>query len=918
MRSAFRPSLFIPLVALCASCAHVAPPPPKAPPIDDAKGESFTHHLGSFHVASVGEYAIGPFLAVGGDSGLVAYIANGRDSGHRDLVTVPVARYGAPSRDPKTSLELSGDTTTLVFRAGANTVGPRRFFAGWVTLTDRGSSLNWTALGPDGVPFAEPVRIADTRGHIIWTDLVPTPEGGVIAWAEDRGGGATDVLIAAIGNDGTVTSLPMQLASHAVAWQLVPSGSGIGLALAHSKRRAANGPTKEGAMLTWYKLDSLGHPAAAPATVGQLPPDTLAFDAASSPHGTYFAWTDHTSPEPHVAITYLGAEGHVDARRTLRDPSRGGALIRMVEGTSGPVIAWHEFDRAAIQRVHIETLGGGAQMHTTHERILELASLASFELGVTGNGIAVIAKMPVCPSGNDCGNSPVETTYLRFDSNLTKEQRTGLRVGDQIESPALAWSLGCMNTDCLALAAASGRPTPIHTLNLYANSMSPVVQPRLAQKIEPHIGTIETLATMRPVIEVASTTVHMPAPIAAAPAPHGEAAAKAAPAAHAKHAAHSVTLLALLSKPEGELVGARKRGRDTASLSVLALGDHASGATPQPIADDVSPFGGVAIAAGGAPSDGAAVAWAAVEEGEASIYVARVDGAGRRASKLRLAKFRATPGRVAITWSAGRSGKSEHVPGWIVAWIESEGTVGSVRATKVSVDLQRLAPISRVTSAEADASEVSVLGRSDGAWVAWSDARGEGTNGVADIFVSRIGNDCARVLPERRVVATAAHSRSPVLARWGGGVAVGWIEDHGHEGHSEGGVYGAYMIGIAPSGEPTGHVTKIAGGTEATVGGLTLSGHASGDHSRGDLLRGLVVSEAVDPDAPQTGRHPRKRLVLEASEISDGKLKVNRFVSLQLGAVDVPMTVAGDDIYFFDAGPRADYRLRRARFTANK
>jgi hypothetical protein len=74
---------------------------------------------------------------------------------------------------------------------------------------------------------------------------------------------------------------------------------------------------------------------------------------------------------------------------------------------------------------------------------------------------------------------------------------------------------------------------------------------------------------------------------------------------------------------------------------------------------------------------------------------------------------------------------------------------------------------------------VSLAVAGDVVWAAWSDPRDNPRDGLADIFVATLrSKDAAPTGHEVRVLATAAHSRSPQLAAVeGGGAIVGWIED---------------------------------------------------------------------------------------------------------------------------------------------
>jgi hypothetical protein len=86
-------------------------------------------------------------------------------------------------------------------------------------------------------------------------------------------------------------------------------------------------------------------------------------------------------------------------------------------------------------------------------------------------------------------------------------------------------------------------------------------------------------------------------------------------------------------------------------------------------------------------------------------------------------------------------------------------------------------PERHVGTAASTATGVQLLVRGDSLVVVWSDARGQ-TQGVSDIFVARLTTkDLSVIGPERPIMATSTHSRSPAITAFGEGAAVVWIED---------------------------------------------------------------------------------------------------------------------------------------------
>ena len=183
------------------------------------------------------------------------------------------------------------------------------------------------------------------------------------------------------------------------------------------------------------------------------------------------------------------------------------------------------------------------------------------------------------------------------------------------------------------------------------------------------------------------------------------------------------------------------------------------------------PIGGIAMAAGGSADDGAALAWVARDEGDAAVHVARLNRNAHATREVRISPPKSDSSDVAVAWTGD---------GWVIAWVDAREGNGEVYATKVDRDFKRMGRDERITSAAGDAGGVSLATSGSLVWVAWSDPRDSPREGVADVFVAALhAKDASPAGREARVLATAAHSRSPQLVAAGddGGALVGWIED---------------------------------------------------------------------------------------------------------------------------------------------
>ena len=177
----------------------------------------------------------------------------------------------------------------------------------------------------------------------------------------------------------------------------------------------------------------------------------------------------------------------------------------------------------------------------------------------------------------------------------------------------------------------------------------------------------------------------------------------------------------------------------------------------------------MAIAPGGKPEDGAVVAWVARDGGNPQVHLSHVDAAGRRLGELQLTEVKGDASDVAVAWVGD---------GWVVGWVDGRDGNGEVYAAKVTPALEKAGREERITKAVGDAGSVSLAVKGDTVWVAWSDPRESPREGLSDVYATTLrARDAHKTGEDVRVLATAAHSRSPQIVPAGDGALVAWIED---------------------------------------------------------------------------------------------------------------------------------------------
>jgi hypothetical protein len=165
------------------------------------------------------------------------------------------------------------------------------------------------------------------------------------------------------------------------------------------------------------------------------------------------------------------------------------------------------------------------------------------------------------------------------------------------------------------------------------------------------------------------------------------------------------------------------------------------------------------------------------------------------------------------------------------------------------------------------------------------------------VYLTSIGTrDAKPVLEERRILASAAHSRSPRLAVGPSGFFLAWIEEAplGAETPTASG-YGAFLARLDENGkvlEPPSRL-PLAGEGAASAVALTAIPTLRAVVARGTTE--FISLDAVDLGAPI----PRTSAILAL----DGP-----------PSLDVAMVLVRDALYFNDEGTDpADRRVRRAR-----
>ncbi len=817
----------------------------------------------SYPFATLPRKSVGPFAARVGDRSIAAWIAPSEREEQHDLIVAPLAADGAPVGQVRVVAHVPRDATSLIVQPGGAPADG--WLLAWTALLDRGESVSVLGLEPDGTPRGEPIDLERTSDHVSWAGLVSQAHGAICVWADETSAGTANMLAVALGADGKPRGEPMRIASGVQQWQAVRAGDGAALALvsAGSRDDGANAAT-----LTWQRLDGDGRPQASAMVVTHGATLGSDVDVVTTRDGWLLAWTDRTAQDAQIMLATIDPSGHVRGPTAAMNEAGASALVALASGAAGSALAWQEPGHRSRENrtLHLALVSTEGTLAAEPLTSVEIAPDTSPELVATDSGFALLGAARACEAASAHCQGPVMPTFVRFGARFEPLQTEPLFVGPERDAATLGWGLECAANPCLALAATGQSPTPVFMVDLAARA-SPFAAPlpALPPPDAPRVTGIATLASGEAYDDVAAARI-------------GDASVVA-------------TLTRGTERPHRRR---QSRAGRISLRSVDAAGQPLLG--PAVLTSHALPLGGIALAAGGDPRDGAAIAWVGVDGDESRVHVARIDAQGHATRELRLTSAHGADGdasNVAIAWAGD---------GWLVAWVDTRDGNGEVYVMKVDRNVRRVGKDVRITHAPGDASDVTLAVRDAVAWIAWSDPRDNPREGVADIFATTLHpGDGTRAGEEYRVLATARHSRSPVLAPVAsGGALVTWIEDAatGLEGPSA-----AIVARLDSAGRVVGVPTELA-----------LSGEGRPTAVAVTSIAGAPAGESIEVVVARSGL---AGVTLDAVRLADDGAPVERawpLIDLDAPpAFDVTFAVTNDGLVFDDVGPGpGDRRVRRA------
>lgn len=177
-----------------------------------------------------------------------------------------------------------------------------------------------------------------------------------------------------------------------------------------------------------------------------------------------------------------------------------------------------------------------------------------------------------------------------------------------------------------------------------------------------------------------------------------------------------------------------------------------------------------------------ALAWVAREHGEPQVFVTKLGPNGEKLAQKGVTvvsrKRKQAPMSDASDVAVAYAGGGANGDGWITAWVDTRDGNAEIYVAKIDRSLTKVVPDRRITDAPGGAAEVQIAVRGKDVFLVWSDARENPDEGAGDIYVARLdAMTLKKAGPETRLFASAGHSRTPTILPTANGFLVSWIEE---------------------------------------------------------------------------------------------------------------------------------------------
>jgi hypothetical protein len=840
---------------LAASCgpATVDAPPPKVATKTKASTSASTDKptgrpapVPATAIGQFGAGTFGPRVVRNGKQSIV--VSAQRSTSGRRWMAQALDETGAPRGDARHEIaEAPEDTSSWDVKP----VGDG-FVLAWTRPTDGGQQLLSVSLAADGSARGTPTTLARSGDDLVAVVIVPLTGGGpsaLLTWGEQttaKGATIATGTLLAFGLDAlgrAITQTPAKLFEHLSAWQVTPlPNGGAAVAIIERNLKAATSANPEQAPRSAKiaQLTSSTKGLAVSDAVVLTPDETALPDVrvvSTGPGRVLAVWEDRRELDTHLfaqSIDVSGPKPKLLGVAHRAAPPRGDqSLTALVATKLGPVLVWEAFHprppHEPRRRFELVRLSDTGEASTTPRAIWypyeeQEPEVVTIQGGAEpGEDVVLLTYGEACldPLGNGAPTCDgIRPWLLRFSGpTLVPTQADMIDVGQVAGGDVLhAFDLSCNVATCDMLVDGPGDPATVAMAHVGHKPPPPGARWVYIDVIEP--------ASTPPRLEGATTLARESqfAGLHAVRTTSGG--SGAALVAWITYAADDdletepppvvITNEGKGKKPPKKPPKAKK-GEGGAKVAVRLV--DAAGEPLAPIvtiSERALSKGDVAIAAGEGAKDGAIVAYVSRAEGDEEVYVARIDGSGKKAGKSsRITHAEGSASDVALV--ALPEG------GYLLAWVDGRKDVNSVYAVRLDKAGAKVGTEVKIGGgAGGDVSDLVLatngIGSAGARVVAsWSDARDDLQTGFGDIYVAIVsGKDPSKVIvSERALQKSKLHSHNPVVStRPDGSTVFAWMEDDPQAteileltGKPD---WGAYVARLDPSGGVALSATQLA------------------------------------------------------------------------------------------------------------
>lgn len=779
-----------------------------------------------------------PYVARRGDEMLLVFNAKGR------LQARLLASDGAPKTD---NIDL-GVSVSEVTTAAIAPVGDGWVVA-WVEDLKGNATIRALSLDASAKARGPAANLAQSADDVGFIEILAGTNAALVVWEIPRDAYLDVIAVPLV--PGQTPSAGVVLARRVLGWGIAPTDGGAAIATLVDTGSDAADQGRTGRVL-YADVDFEGK-VSPPVTVSNEATahgDLLVSRAGSR---TLLAWTDVREIDSCVYVAAVEKGGRVVTTPRRATPPLGEqALVSIVAGTGAKprtLLAWEDLMRSPREGrlIHLGLLDENSVLQKERATLIFSAS-GPPDFTADGDGFAVTTLAPMGSTSRPlAADSPIWPAFVRLGPDLSVRSSEPLRAeafGAPDGIPELTRSLSCHAKICTTLASVPGPPSTVAMLSLPLRSTNWTAPASRDPDDAPPIATaVTSIYDGEHLAKVASTELAGGMKLAAWVTYFVE-----SNEASAGKPSKKVEPLAS--------IGVRTIGPNGALGKTQIVSDRAVSIGGVALAHTPNKDEAAMVWVSRDKTD-TQVQIAKIDADSAKITQKPLTTVKRKAAK---GEVPSEASDVAIAYAPASDPQGGADDGWIVAWVDTRDGNAEVYVARVDRSLRKVVADRRITEAPGDSAEVQIVVRGKEIVLVWSDARQNPDEGNGDMYAVRLdAKNLREVGPPLRLFSSPGHSRSPTAALAGDNVVVAWIEDGAADGNNTDA--GVRIATIDARGALGGAPVPLRGEEGSTISSVALT-CASG---KCRVATASAIRESMHIDAfelnPGAPPGPRKTLV---------------------------------------------------------